>query len=273
MTEVIRGENNNLKKELISSLIDIEVGAKEKFLQSLDRQEERVQECIDEIIDVLQEHIKREHLIQAVAQFENLQLLLIVKKINKSKHFTRNQIVINFLAILDNLLASVYEQITPNHFDILRENMDSLSSGRSFSYNGMKKKQIEFIQNGYISRIRKLGYTLKLKDQYCRIISHMMSIYPQHLEKLSDMEIAGYELVHAKSVPKLEVIKSAAVVVGTLISRYFEKKEEQKKLWKYLESITDEEETKIRRRVYRFTSNLKKEDNPSSLFSYSLQEE
>ena len=57
MTEVIRGENNKLKKELISSLIDIEVSAKEKFLQSLDRQEERVQECIDELVDILQEHI------------------------------------------------------------------------------------------------------------------------------------------------------------------------------------------------------------------------
>ncbi|MCE7741893.1 MAG: hypothetical protein GOP50_05500 [Candidatus Heimdallarchaeota archaeon] len=270
MTEVIRGDNTNLKKELISSLIDVEIGAKEKFLQSLDRQEERVQDCIDEIVDILQEHIQREFLIQTVTQFENLQLLLIVKKLNKSKHFTRNQIVINFLAILDNLLASIYEKLTPSHFEVLRLNMEGLSSGKSFSYNIMKKVQIELIQKGYISKIRKLGYTLKLKDQYCQIINHMMSIYPQHLDKLSDMEIAGYGLVHSKSIPKLEVTKSAAVVIGSQIPTYFEKKEEQELFWKYLEGITDEDETKIKRKVYRFRTNLKKEDEDSSLFSYSL---
>ncbi|MHA1198948.1 MAG: hypothetical protein ACTSQF_06305, partial [Candidatus Heimdallarchaeaceae archaeon] len=169
MIEVIRGDNTNLKKELISSLIDVEISAKEKFLQSLDRQEERVQDCIDELVDILQEHIQREFLIQAVTQFENLQLLLIVKKLNKSKHFTRNQIVINFLAILDNQLASIYEKLTPSHLEVLRLNMEGLSSGKSFSYNIMKKVQIELIQKGYISKIRKLGYTLKLKDQYCQI--------------------------------------------------------------------------------------------------------
>ncbi len=271
MTEVIRGENNNLKKELISSLIDVEIDAKEKFLQSLDRQEERVQDCIDELVDILQEHIQRDFIIQAVTQFENMQLLLIVKKLNGGRHFTRNQIVINFLAILDNLLASVYDKLTPSHFETLRLNMDGLSKGKSFSYNTMKKVQIELIQKGYISKIRKLGYTLKLKDQYCQIINHMMSIYPQHLEKLSDMEIAGYELVHSKAIPKLEVTKSAAVVVGSLISTYFEKKEEQQKFWKYLEDITDEDETRIKRKVYRFRTNLKKEDEDSSaFFSYSL---
>ncbi|TFG09509.1 hypothetical protein EU534_02075 [Candidatus Heimdallarchaeota archaeon] len=270
MTEVIRGENNKLKKELISSLIDIEISTKEKFLESLDRQEEKVQECIDELAETLQEHIRRDILIQAVAQFENLQLLLIVKKLNSNKHFTRNQIAVNFLAILDNLLASVYEKLTPNHFDMLRDNIEGLTFGRSFSYNLMKKKQIELIQKGYISKIRKLGYTLKLKDQYCQIINHMMAIYPQHHEKLSEMEIIGYELVHSKSVPKLEVTKSAAVVVGSLITKYFKKKDEQDLLWKYLEGITDEQEAKIKRKVYRFKSNLKKEDENSSLFSYSL---
>ena len=270
MTEVIRGDNNNLKKELISSLIDVEISTKDKFLQSLDRQEERVQDCIDELIDLLQEHVPREFLIQAVAQFENLQLLLIVKKLNESRHFTKNQIIINFLAILDNLLASVYEKLTPSHFETLRENMEGLSSGRSFSYNEMKKVQIELIQKRYIAKIRKLGYTLKLKDQYCQIINHMMSVYPQHLDKLSDMEIVGYDLVHSKAIPKLEVTKSAAVVIGALISTYFKKKEEQNLFWKYLEGITDEEETKIKRKVYRFRTKLKKENEDSSLFSYSL---
>ncbi|MHA1200046.1 MAG: hypothetical protein ACTSQF_12015, partial [Candidatus Heimdallarchaeaceae archaeon] len=141
-----------------------------------------------------------------------------------------------------------------------------------FSYNIMKKVQIELIQKGYISKIRKLGYTLKLKDQYCQIINHMMSIYPQHLDKLSDMEIAGYDLVHSKAIPKLEVTKSAAVVVGSLLPTYFKKKEEQQIFWKYLESVTDEEEIKIKRKVYRFRTNLKKEDGESSLFSYSLDE-
>ena len=103
MTEVIRGDNKELKKDLISSLIDIEISAKGKFLQSLERQEERVQDCIDGIIDALREHVPREYLIQTVTQFENLQLLLIVRRINESKHFTTNQIANNFLAILDCL--------------------------------------------------------------------------------------------------------------------------------------------------------------------------
>ena len=97
-----------------------------------------------------------------------------------------------------------------------------------------------------------------------------MSIYPQYLDKLSDMEIAGYDLVHSKVLPKLEVRKSAAVVIGSLISTYFKKKDEQQLFWKYLESITDEEETKIKRKVYRFKTNLKKEEEDSSLFSYAI---
>lgn len=90
MSDVIGGDNRELKKDLISSLIDVEIDSKEKFLQSLERQEERVQNCIDETIDVLQNHITREFLVQSVAFFENLQLLLIVKKLNQQKHFTRN---------------------------------------------------------------------------------------------------------------------------------------------------------------------------------------
>ena len=139
MTEVIRGDTKELKKDLISSLIDVEIDSKEKFLRSLEKQEEKVQICIDEMIEVLQEHVPREFLIQAVTQFENLQLLLIVKKLNNSKHFTRNQITVNFLAILDNLLASAYDKLSQSHFNILRENMQGLSGGKSFSYNEMKK--------------------------------------------------------------------------------------------------------------------------------------
>ena len=145
MTEVIRGDNKELKKDLISSLIDVEIDTKEKFLQSLEKQEEKVQTCLDEMIGALQEHIPREFLIQATTQFENLQLLLIVKKLNDSKHFTRNQIAVNFLAILDNLLASTYDKLSQFHFEILRENLQGLSSGKSFSYNEMKKIQIELI--------------------------------------------------------------------------------------------------------------------------------
>ena len=271
MTEVIRGDNKELKKDLISSLIDVEIDTKEKFLQSLEKREEKVQTCLDEMIDTLQEHIPREFLIQAITQFENLQLLLIVKKLNDSKHFTRNQIAVNFLAILDNILASTYDKLSQFHFEILRENLQGLSSGKSFSYNEMKKIQIELIQRGYISKIRKLGYTLRLKDQYCKIINHMMSVYPQHFEKLSAMEIKGYDLVHSKSIPKIEVTQSAAVVVGSLINDYFKKKDDQILLWKYLEGITDEEEEKIRRKVYRFKANLKKENNEAHLFSYSLE--
>jgi hypothetical protein len=270
MTEVIRGDNKELKKDLISSLIDVETDTKDKFLQSLEKQEEKVQVCIDEMMDILQEHISRDYIIQAVTQFENLQLLLIVKKLNNSKHFTRNQIAINFLAILDNLLASSYDKLSQFHFEILRDNMQGLSSGKSFSYNEMKKIQIELIQKGYISKIRKLGYTLRLKDQYCKIINHMMSVYPQHFEKLSAMEIKGYDLVHSKSIPKIDVTRSAAVVVGSLINEYFKKKDEQTLLWKYLEGITEEEEEKIKRKVYRFKANLKKENGESQLFSYGL---
>ena len=271
MTEVIRGDTKELKKDLISSLIDVEIDSKEKFLRSLEKQEEKVQICIDEMIEVLQEHVPREFLIQAVTQFENLQLLLIVKKLNNSKHFTRNQITVNFLAILDNLLASAYDKLSHSHFNILRENMQGLSGGKSFSYNEMKKIQIELIQKGYISKIRKLGYTLRLKDQYCQIINHMMSIYPQHLEKLCAMEIKGYDLVHSKSIPKIEVTQSAAVVIGSLIADYFKKKDEQTLLWKYLENITNEEEEKIKRKVYRFKSNLKNENDNSNIFSYNLK--
>ena len=261
MADAIREENKILKKDLISSLIDVQVNAKEKFLKSLERQEERVQECIDEITSILRDHIQQEFLIQAVTQFENLQLLLIVNRINDNKHFTRNQITMHFLAILDNLLASIHEKLTHNHFEILKSNMDGLSTGKSFSYNEMKKKQIELIRKGYILKIRKLGYTLKLKDTYCQIVNHMISIYPQHKEKLQTMEIEGYSLVHSKSVPKIDVTKSTAVVIGSQIPHYFTKKEEKSLMWNYLEGITDEEEEKIKRKVYRFKTNLRNEEN------------
>ena len=271
MTEVIRGDKKELKKDLISSLIDVKTDTKEKFLQSLEKQEEKVQGCLDEMIEILQEHIPRDFLIQAVTQFENLQLLLIVRKLNNNKHFTKNQIAVNFLAILDNLLASTYDKLSQFHFEALRENMQGLSTGKSFSYNEMKKIQIELIQKGYISKIRKIGYTLRLKDQYCKIINHMMSVYPKHFEKLSAMEIKGYDLVHSKSIPKLEITQSAAVVLGSLINEYFKKKDEQTLLWKYLENITNEEEEKIKRKVYRFKANLKKENDDTVLFSYGLE--
>ncbi len=259
MVDVIREENKTLKKDLISSLINVQVNVKEKFLKSLERQEERVQRCIDEINSILQDHVPQEFLIQAVTQFENLQLLLIVNRINENKRFTRNQIVIYFLAILDNLLALIHEKLSQNHFEIIKNNMEGLSTGRSFSYNEMKKKQIELIQKGYILKIRKLAYTLKLKDTYCQTVNHMISVYPQHKEKLQTMEIEGYSLVHSKSVPKMDVIKSAAVVIGSQIPNYFTKKEEKDLIWNYLEKITEEGEEKIKRKVNRFKSNLRNE--------------
>ncbi|MCE7740427.1 MAG: hypothetical protein GPJ50_13710, partial [Candidatus Heimdallarchaeota archaeon] len=63
----------------------------------------------------------------------------------------------------------------------------------------------------------------------------------------------------------------AAVVVGSLIADYFKKKDEQTLLWKYLENITNEEEEKIKRKVYRFKSNLKNENDNSNIFSYNLK--
>ncbi len=63
MVDVIREENKTLKKDLISSLINVQVNVKEKFLKSLERQEERVQRCIDEINSILQDHIPQELLI------------------------------------------------------------------------------------------------------------------------------------------------------------------------------------------------------------------
>ncbi|MEE9411121.1 MAG: hypothetical protein V3V41_09360 [Candidatus Heimdallarchaeota archaeon] len=269
MADVVRGDNKELQKDLISSLIDVEIGSKEKFLQKLEKTEEKVQESIDEIIDILHDHIPKEFLIQSVTLFENLQLLLIVKRINRNKHFTRNQIAINFLAILDNLLASIFEQLSQVHFDLLKHNMQGFSSGKSFSYNEMKKKQMELIQRGYITKIRKLGYTLKLKDKYCHIVNHMATIYPQHSDKIYEMEIAGYELVHSKSIPKIDTTKSAAVIIGTLISSYFTRKEVESQIWKYLVEITNEEEEKIKKKVYRFKSNLKKE-NETNLYSYTI---
>ncbi|MBY8999813.1 MAG: hypothetical protein KGD64_02765 [Candidatus Heimdallarchaeota archaeon] len=261
MVDAIREENKILKKDLISSLINVQVDTKEKFLKSLERQEERVQECLDEIISILLDHIKQEFLVQAVTQFENLQLLLIVNRINDNKHFTRNQITTHFLAILDNLLASIHEKLAQTHFEILKNNMEGLSTGKSFSYNEMKKRQIELIRKGYISKIRKLGYTLKLKDTYCQTVNHMISIYPQHKDKLQTMEIEGYGLVHSKSVPKIDVKKSTAVVIGSQIPNYFSKKEERSLMWNFLEDITDEDEEKLKRKVYRFNTNLRNEEN------------
>ena len=260
MVDVIREENKKLKTDLISSLINVQVNVKEKFLKSLERQEERVQGCIDEINSILQDHIPQEFLIQTVTQFENLQLLLIVNRINENKHFTRNQIAIYFLAILDNLLALIHEKLSQNQHAIIQNNMEGLSTGKSFSYNEMKKKQIELIQKGYISKIKKIAYTLKLKDTYCQTVNHMISVYPQHKDKLQDMEIEGYGLVHSKSVPKMDVIKSTAVVIGSQIPSYFTKEEEKDLIWNYLEEITEEDEEKIKRKVNRFKTNLRNEN-------------
>jgi tryptophan synthase alpha subunit len=87
----------------------------------------------------------------------------------------------------------------------------------------------------------------------------MISVYPQHKEKLQVMEIEGYGLVHSKSVPKIDVLKSAAVVIGSQISTYFTKKEEKNLFWNYLEKITEEGEEKIKRKVNRFKANLRSE--------------
>ena len=270
MSEVTREDFDDIKDTIISSLVDPEVKDKDRFINSLEKQEERVQECIDEIINVLQDHIPKEILIQAVTQFESIQLILITDKINSKKHFTRNQIATIFLAILDNILSLIYENISSLHFDLLRKNMQGLSDGKSFSYNNMKKIQIELIQSGCITKIRKIGYTLKLKDSYCQIISNMMSVYPQYKNQLSEIEITGYDLIHSKAIPKLEVNISAAVLIGSLLPVYFKKNEEKEILWRYVEEITNEDESQLKRKIYRFRSNLRKMENVD-LFSYNTK--
>lgn len=268
MSEVTREDFDDIKDNIISSLVNSDLKDKDRFISSLERQEERVQECIDEIINVLQDHIPKEILIQAITQFESIQLILITDKLNNNKHFTRNQITTFFLAILDNIFSLVYESITSYHFNLLRKNMQGLSNGKSFSYNNMKKTQIELIQSGYITKIRKIGYTLKLKDSYCQIISNLMSVYPQFRNQLSEIEIAGYDLIHSKAIPKLEVRKSAAVIVGSLLPVYFKKNDEKQQLWKYVEEVIDEDESQLKRKIYRFRSNLRKKENVD-LFSYN----
>jgi hypothetical protein len=261
MNDVTGEDIKSTKESIVTSLVDIEIEEKDKFNRALERQEERVQDCLDEINLILQEHVQQEILIQAVTQFENLQFSLITDKLKKNKNLTRNQIVTTFLAILDNLLSLIYEKLTPSHFDLIRYNMEGLSEGKSFSYNTMKKNQINLIQEGYIAKIRKLGYTLKLKDQYCQMLSHMMSVFPEYDEKLHDIEIKGYDLIHSKAIPKLDVKKTSVVIIGSLISTYFDKKNEKQRIWKYLEEIVDEDEKQIMRKVYRFKSNLNKADN------------
>lgn len=259
MSDVARDEIDELRDSITSSLVDIGTEKKEKLLLSLERQEVRVQECIDEMLVVLSDHIPQEILIQAVTQFESIQLRMITNRIKENKHFTKNQIAIVFLAILDNLLALIYDKIIPEYFSILRHNIQGMSNGKSFCYNTMKKTQIELFQDGYVSRIKKLGFTLLLKDRFCQILSNMITIYPQYIDELHELEIHGYNLIHSKSIPKIDVTKSAAVVVGSLIKTYFTKKDDQEKLWKYVEEITDEDYNQFRRKIYRFRSNLKKE--------------
>ncbi|MCG3220094.1 MAG: hypothetical protein H7641_01835 [Candidatus Heimdallarchaeota archaeon] len=267
MSEVTRDDFDDIKDGIISSLVDSELIGQDRFICSLERMEERVQGYIDEIIIILQDHISKEILIQAVTQFESIQLLLITDKLNRNKHFTRNQIVTIFLAILDNVLSLIYENVTISHFELLRKNMKGLSNGKSFSYNNMKKIQIELIQSEYITKIRKIGYTLKLKDSYCQIISNMMSVYPQFKDQLSEVEVTGYDLIHSRAIPKLEVTKSAVVVIASLLPIYFKKKEEKQNIWKYIEEIIDEDEEQLKRKIYRFRSNLRKMENVD-LFNY-----
>ncbi|MFW9851814.1 MAG: hypothetical protein ACFFDS_02640 [Candidatus Thorarchaeota archaeon] len=259
MSDVARDEIDEIRDSIASSLVDIEKNKNEKILLSLERQEVRVQECIDELLVILSDHIPQEILIQAVTQFESIQLRMITNRLKENKHFTKNQIAMVFLAILDNLLALIYEKITPEYFSILRHNIQGMGNGKSFSYNTMKKIQIELFQDGYISRIKKLSYTLQLKDRFCKVLSNMMSIYPQYIDKLHELEIRGYNLIHTKSILKIDVTRSAAVVVGSLIKTYFSKKDDQEILQKYVEDITDEDYSQFRRKIYRFKYNLKKE--------------
>ena len=267
MSEVTRDYYDDIKEGIMSSLIDSGLKDQTSFISSMERMEERVQRCIDEIIIILQDHIPKEILIQAVTQFESIQLRLISDKLNHNKHFTRNQIVTFFLAILDNVLSLVYENVTFSHFEILRKNMQGLSKGKSFSYNNMKKTQIELIQSEYITKIRKIGYTLKLKDSYCQIISNMISAYPQYKNQLCEVEVVGYDLIHSKAIPKLEVKKSAGVVIASLLPIFFKKKEEKQSLRRYIEEIINEDEEQLKRKIYRFRSNHRKMEEVD-LFGY-----
>ena len=94
-----------------------------------------------------------------------------------------------------------------------------------------------------------------------------MSVYPQYKNQLSEVEVAGYDLIHSRAIPKLEVTKSAVVVIASLLPIYFKKKEEKQNIWKYVEEIVDEDEEQLKRKIYRFRSNLRKMENVD-LFSY-----
>lgn len=266
MVDITGEELEERREGLAHPLIDHRKQLYSKYQQTLEKQEERFQVCIDEMLVILRDHIPVEILVQAVAQLESIQLRLVTDKLSENKFFTKNQIVVYFLAILDNLLGLVYEKLTQTHFNLLRLNVTGLNYGKTFSYPHMKKIQMKLIQEGYIMRVRSLCYTLKLKDKFCQIVSHIFGLYPKFTEKLREIEITGYSLIHTKSIPKLEPTKAAAVVLGLLVQCYFKEKKNQDLIWCFLEEITRENKKQMMRKVYRFKAKLKQEGKIDLLF-------
>lgn len=266
MVDIAEEELEERREDLARPIVSQRKHHYSKYQQTLEKQEERIQRSIDETMVVLRDHIPIEVIIQAVAQFESIQLRLVTDKLRQNKFFTRKQIVLYFLAILDNLFGLLYEKLTQTHFDLLRLSVTGLSNGKSFSYSNMKKIQMKLIQEGYIIKVKSLCYTLKLKDKFCQIVSHIFGLYPEFTEKLRGIEIAGYSLIHTKSIPKLESTKAAAVVLGLLVPYCFEEKKSRDLIWCFLEKITGENKKQIMRKVYRFKTKLKQEGKIDLLF-------
>ena len=266
MVDIAEEELEERREDLVLPIVSHRKHHYSKYQQTLEKQEERIQKCIDETMVVLRDHIPIEVIIQAVAQFESIQLRLVTDKLRQNKFFTRKQIVLYFLAILDNLFGLLYEKLTQTHFDLLRLSVTELSNSKSFSYSNMKKIQMKLIQEGYIIKVKSLCYTLKLKDKFCQIVSHIFGLYPEFTEKLRGIEIVGYSLIHTKSIPKLESTKAAAVVLGLLVPYCFEEKKSRDLIWCFLEKITGENKKQIMRKVYRFKTKLKQEGKIGLLF-------
>ena len=230
---------------------------KSYFVDAELERENRIMEFATQLSNIFLEYYPGKLVTEVLLQFQKL--LPDFLEDYGSKYFTKNHIANHFLALFDYRLNMVGSKLSPKHIDEVRDLL-AIKKGKTFSFFSMKKVQSQLFASGYLQRKKREIFNPMLKNKVSQIINDLAIIFPDYEEKLDLLQELAFDLIDERHIPRINIDDAALVIVSSLLPYYISDRRIMRTIWVILDDQFDMELEYLKRKVYRYRSQLRKKN-------------
>ncbi len=227
------------------------------FVDAELERENRIMEFATQLSNIFIEYYPGKLVTEVLLQFQKL--LPDFLEDYGSKYFTKNHIANHFLALFDYRLSMVGSKLSPKHIDEVRDLL-AIKKGKTFSFFSMKKVQSQLFASGYLQRKRREVFSPMLKNKVSQIVNDLAIFYPDYEEKLDLLQELAFNLIDDRLIPRINLDDAALVIVSSLLPFYISDRGVMSTIWIILGEQFKIDLEHLKRKVYRYRSQLKKKN-------------